>query len=168
MTEQLVVWRAAPRKASGADGDAAQKRLRRFQRLQARERAKGRGKDMDLDALWDLSEKGVDWRSKLGDKHKKAKKDKKGKDKKDKKDKKGKHKKDKYSSSDDDFSSDDGDEGGGEADDERGEEDGALSLIPTPPVVTMDMRTWGELTGERNMLIHPYSQEERAAMAAIR
>ena len=38
-----------------------------------------------------------------------------------------------------------GDEGGGEADDERGEGEGALSHIPTTPVVTMDTRKWDEL-----------------------
>ena len=38
-----------------------------------------------------------------------------------------------------------GEEGGGDADDERAEEGGALYPIPDRPIVTMDMRTWGEL-----------------------
>ena len=38
-----------------------------------------------------------------------------------------------------------GEERGGDADDERADEGGALSPIPTQPIVTMDMRTWGEL-----------------------
>merc|ERR1711988_1434309 len=44
--------------SSGASGDAEAKRLRRFQRLQDRERSAGRGRAMDLDALWEASEKG--------------------------------------------------------------------------------------------------------------
>ena len=38
-----------------------------------------------------------------------------------------------------------GEEGGGDADDECALEGGALSHIPDRPIVTMDMRTWGEL-----------------------
>ena len=38
-----------------------------------------------------------------------------------------------------------GEEGGGDADDECAEEGGALYPIPDKPIVTMDMRTWGEL-----------------------
>ena len=49
-----------------------------------------------------------------------------------------------------------GDEGGSEADDECGEDDGALSLIPTTPVVTMDMRTWDELLPK---VLHESSKE---------
>ena len=38
-----------------------------------------------------------------------------------------------------------GEEGGGDADDESAEEGGALYPIPDKPIVTMDMRTYGEL-----------------------
>ena len=38
-----------------------------------------------------------------------------------------------------------GEEGGGDADDERAEEGGALYPIPDKPIVSMDLRTWGEL-----------------------